>query len=61
VENGNYRLSIDSPELKPIADYMRPQGRFKHLTPENMALIQRKVLARYEDLKSKACLGEVSA
>jgi pyruvate ferredoxin oxidoreductase beta subunit len=61
VENGKYRLSIDFPRLKPIADYLQPQGRFKHLTPENTTLIQQKVLEKYEDLKSKALVSEVLA
>jgi pyruvate ferredoxin oxidoreductase beta subunit len=61
VENGAYHMSIDFPKLKPIAEYMRPQGRFKHLTPENMALIQQKVVEKYDALKTKARGCEVSA
>ncbi|HUJ74216.1 MAG TPA: pyruvate ferredoxin oxidoreductase, partial [bacterium] len=59
VENGKYSLSINFPTLKPISDYMGQQGRFKHLKPETIALIQEKVVEKYNELKSKT--GEVRA
>jgi pyruvate ferredoxin oxidoreductase beta subunit len=62
VENGLYKLSLDFPKLKPITDYMKLQGRFKHLQPETISQIELKVREKYEALKSKACLSsEVKA
>jgi pyruvate ferredoxin oxidoreductase beta subunit len=32
VENGQYKLNLDLPMLKPLTEYTRLQGRFKHLS-----------------------------
>ena len=47
-------MSIDFHKLRPIADYMKPQGRFRHLTPEIIEDIQQKVIEKYNELKAKA-------
>lgn len=55
VENGHYRLSSDMPEqLKPIKDYFKGQGRFRHLTPAEIDMIQEKVNTELKKLKEKA-------
>jgi pyruvate ferredoxin oxidoreductase beta subunit len=54
VVNGRYILNTDFKELKPVKDYMKPQGRFKHLTPELFARIQETVMQKYEELRCKA-------
>jgi len=56
VENGKYRLNmnIDVTELKPIKDYMKLQGRFRHLPDDVLDDIQQRVIAQYEKLKEKA-------
>jgi pyruvate ferredoxin oxidoreductase beta subunit len=53
VERGKYALSIDLPELRPIEEYLTFQGRFRHLTAEMIATIQRRVREEYEKLKRK--------
>ncbi len=53
VENGAYRLTKSVKELKPIRDYMKPQGRFRHLTDDVIDDIQKKVWERYEALKQR--------
>jgi len=41
VTNGEYKLSRKPKEKKPITDYLKPQGRFKHLfRPENQQIIE---------------------
>jgi pyruvate ferredoxin oxidoreductase beta subunit len=60
VENGKYRMSIDFPKLKPLADYTRLQGRFRHLSPEAIEQIQARVVQKYNEIKAKAA-GEVCA
>ncbi|MBE9506352.1 MAG: pyruvate ferredoxin oxidoreductase, partial [Chloroflexi bacterium] len=56
VENGRYRLNVDPPKLKPVEEYLKPQGRFRHLSPDEMAQIQERVTAGYARLKEKvAC------
>jgi pyruvate ferredoxin oxidoreductase beta subunit len=54
IENGQYRLNYDLPKLRPVTDYLNPQGRFRHLTPDILAQIQDKVTEKYEKLKAKA-------
>ena len=54
VENGEYRLNFDFSELRPVADYMKLQGRFRHLSPDIVEKIQAKVVEKYERLKAKA-------
>jgi len=53
VINGEYRLSIDFPELKPVREYMKKQGRFRHLTEDVIERIQVRVEAEYLELKEK--------
>jgi pyruvate ferredoxin oxidoreductase beta subunit len=53
VEKGRYRLSVELPELRPIEEYLKFQGRFRHLTPEMIEEIQQRVKAEYELLKKK--------
>jgi pyruvate ferredoxin oxidoreductase beta subunit len=57
VERGQYRLSIDFPKLKPIKEYVKLQGRFRHLTDEMIAEIEKRVHAEYEQLRAKAGKG----
>jgi len=41
VENGVLKITYKPKEKKPIADWLKPQGRFKHLfKPENAHLLE---------------------
>jgi len=53
VEHGRYTLSVDLPELRPIEEYLKIQGRFRHLTPEMIEQIQQRVREEFEKLKKK--------
>jgi pyruvate ferredoxin oxidoreductase beta subunit len=57
VENGQYKLNFDFPELRPVTDYMKLQGRFRHLSEDIIARIQERVTAEYKALKEKAVEG----
>jgi pyruvate ferredoxin oxidoreductase beta subunit len=57
VEHGKYRLSIDFPQLKPVKEYTKLQGRFRHLTNEVIEQIEERVRKEYEELKDKARKG----
>ena len=57
VERGQYRLNIDFPNLKPIKEYMKLQGRFRHLTDEMIGEIEKRVHKEYEQLREKAKKG----
>lgn len=54
VENGKYQMSLDFPKLRPMTDYTKLQGRFRHLSDEMLARIQVRVTEEYQKLKEKA-------
>jgi len=54
IENGKYKLSIDLPQLRPVKDYLKLQGRFRHLSEETINEIQKRVSQEYAKLKEKA-------
>ena len=31
VVDGRYRLTVEVPKIRPVKDYLKPQGRFRHL------------------------------
>ncbi len=52
VENGNYKLNVD-PKLKPVTEYFKSQGRFRHLSEEEIEKIQQRINEDYAKLKEK--------
>ena len=57
VEDGTrWRFTVDHPG-EPVAPYLRKQGRFRHLTDEQVATIQASVDRRWEALKRRVELG----
>ena len=54
IENGKYTLNFDYPKLRPVEDYLKLQGRYRHLTKENIAEIQEHVLMEYNRIKQLA-------
>jgi pyruvate ferredoxin oxidoreductase beta subunit len=57
VERGQYRLNIDFPKLRPLKEYIKLQGRFRHLTDGMIEEIEKRVHKEYEELKAKAGRG----
>jgi pyruvate ferredoxin oxidoreductase beta subunit len=53
VVDGRYHLTVDVPKIRPVTDYLKPQGRFRHLREPEIKFIQQQVLARYELLLKK--------
>jgi pyruvate ferredoxin oxidoreductase beta subunit len=53
VEQGRYTLSIDLPQLAPVEEYFKIQGRFRHLTPEMIEGIQQRLQEEYAKLQKK--------
>jgi len=60
VEDGQYRLNFDFPKLRPVTDYMKLQGRFRHLSPGDIDKIQARVNEEYEKLRERAVRTEVA-
>jgi len=58
VEDGKYKLNFDFPKLKPVTDYMKLQGRFRHLSEDIIEKIQQRVSADYAELKERAVEGK---
>ncbi len=54
IENGRYKLSMELPKLKPVQDYLKLQGRFRHLSEDITQVIQERVVEEYEKIKEKA-------
>jgi pyruvate/2-oxoacid:ferredoxin oxidoreductase beta subunit len=48
VEDGKLRITRKGGELKPVAEYLRTQGRFAHLLPEDFERIQTRVRDDWE-------------
>ena len=54
AENGEvYGQTVVPEEIKPLEEYIRLQGRFRHLTEENVKELQEMVDKRFENLKEK--------
>lgn len=54
VENGEtYRQNVLPDEIIPVDEYMHLQGRFRHLTSEDIKDYQKMVNKRFEHLREK--------
>jgi pyruvate ferredoxin oxidoreductase beta subunit len=51
VINGSWKLNMDFAKRKPVSDYLKTQGRFKHLTKESIDEIQRRVDEQFLRIK----------
>ena len=54
VENGRYKLNADLRKLKPVEEYLKLQGRFRHLPQDVVKQIQERVTEEYAWLKEKS-------
>lgn len=50
VINGKYRMTEKIEKRRPVQDYMKGQGRYRHLREERIEEIQKRVDEEYEDL-----------
>jgi pyruvate ferredoxin oxidoreductase beta subunit len=57
VEKGQYRMSMDFPKLRPIKEYFKLQGRFRHLTDDMIEEIEKRLHQEYEQLREKTRKG----
>jgi pyruvate ferredoxin oxidoreductase beta subunit len=47
VTDGVKRITLEVPQRRPVLDYFKAQGRFRHLKEEDIAYIQEKVDENY--------------
>jgi pyruvate ferredoxin oxidoreductase beta subunit len=57
IERGQYRLNADFPKLRPLKEYTKLQGRFRHLSDEMLQEIEKRVHQEYQQLKERAGKG----
>ena len=51
IENGtSFKLNYKPKELKPVAECLKPQGRFRHITETEVNEVQADVTARWQKL-----------
>ncbi len=58
VEDGKYKLSVNIAKRKPVNDYLKLQGRFRHLSDETIKEIQDRVDKEYAKLMEKVAPGK---
>jgi pyruvate ferredoxin oxidoreductase beta subunit len=49
-DHGTWRITYQPKHPVPVADYLATQGRFSHLSPAEIALVQSHVDQRWEEL-----------
>lgn len=59
ADHGKVRLTHEVVAPRPIQEYTGPIGRYNHLTPEDIAMIQESVDCRYQLIKDLATSGIV--
>ena len=57
IENGQLRLSRPLKDRKPVAEYLKLQGRFKHLNDAEIKEIQEHVDKKCEELEAREKSG----
>lgn len=40
IENGKLKVAMKIPKRKPVVEFLKPQGRFRHLTEKDVATLQ---------------------
>ncbi len=54
VVDGVYDMTFKNLELRPVKEYLKPQGRFRHLTDDLIEQFQDQVTKNYNKLIKKA-------
>lgn len=54
LQDGQYKLTYQPKELKPVEEYIRLQGRFSHLQPEHIQKLQEFANGRLQEVGIEA-------
>ena len=57
IENGKIQIT-KNPEKKPVEEYLKLQGRFKHLTSDDIQAIQNLVDREWDELNARVTISE---
>jgi pyruvate ferredoxin oxidoreductase beta subunit len=58
VENGKYRITEEIDAFRPIRDYLKIQGRFRHLTDGIIDNIETRIHSHYRRLQAKVRMSQ---
>ena len=61
VEYGKYKLNVAPPKLKAVTEYLKLQGRFRHLSEDTINEIQQRVNEEYAKLMEKVALSSAQS
>jgi pyruvate ferredoxin oxidoreductase beta subunit len=50
IEDGRFRLTMRPGKRRPVVDYLSVQGRFQHLSPEEIDEIQKSVVSTWLEI-----------
>ena len=53
IENGKLRITVPTPKLRPLKDYIKPQGRFRHLDDATISEIEKRLEEEYKKLERR--------
>ena len=53
IERGKLRITVPTPEFRALKDYIKPQGRFRHLDDSTIAEIEQRVQEEYRKLERR--------
>ena len=53
VVNGKYKITVEPSPMRPVQDYLKPQGRFRHLSENDVKEIQERTIREYNMLKAR--------
>jgi pyruvate ferredoxin oxidoreductase beta subunit len=57
VDDGRHRITVDVGKLRPVNDYLKIQGRFRHLDETMIEKIQKRVATEYARLQRKVTMS----
>ena len=52
VEDGKFKFTVKPKERVPVANYLKAQGRFRHLTDDEIAELQEITDKEYDDFEA---------
>ncbi|MFC1965364.1 pyruvate synthase subunit PorB [Chloroflexota bacterium] len=58
IENSKYKLNVNIAKRKPVNDYLKLQGRFRHLSEETIKEIQDRVDKEYTKIMENVASGK---
>ena len=53
VVNGKYKITVEPSPMRPLQDYLKLQGRFRHLSENDVKEIQERTIREYNMLKAR--------